>query len=322
MRGLALGSLLRKIEGSFRNLQHRWRRWYGPKRMNRIGGYYNGRNVVRYMSPQAGNARLREALLREQSFVAARYGTYELMAVAYQNYGFRRSGVLKRLCLNAGFFPREEALLNHFAEVYTEATKCIDYFCAWNFRHGLWRYEERVFREYCPEATLTDIGAIHFLKHDDPWTTALEGKRVLVVHPFVDTIERQYRKRQLLFPDRDVLPPLRSLETLRAVQSAGGNEVPFQTWFEALDYMKDQMEGIDFDVALVGAGAYGLPLVAHARELGKQAVHTGGITQMLFGIMGKRWESHYGHLMNDHWTRPTLHEAPPQAERIEGGAYW
>jgi len=287
-----------------------------------MGGFYNGEAIVKYLPPQLGNIRIREALLCERPFMAARYGTYELMAVAQQEHGYRGIGVLERLCLNAGFFPAQKSLLGHFAEVYTKATRSIDLFCAWNFRHGLWKYEERVFSENCPNAILTDIHATVFLKHDEPWTLALEGKKVLVVHPFADTIREQYRKRESLFPGRELLPRLGDLKTLKAVQSSAGSEVSFRTWFEALNYMKRAMEYVDFDVALIGAGAYGLPLAAHARHLGKQAIHMGGVTQMLFGIMGRRWESSYGYLMNSHWTRPAKSEVPPAATEIEGGAYW
>jgi len=39
-----------------------------------------------------------------------------------------------------------------------------------------------------------------------PWSAELKGKRVLVVHPFKDTIEAQYAKRQQLWENPNVLP--------------------------------------------------------------------------------------------------------------------
>ena len=45
-----------------------------------------------------------------------------------------------------------------------------------------------------------------------------------------------------------------------------------------------------FDVAIIGCGAYGMPLAAMLKQAGKQAIHLGGATQLLFGIKGKRWE--------------------------------
>ena len=55
-------------------------------------------------------------------------------------------------------------------------------------------------------------------------------------------------------------------------------------------------------------------------------VHMGGATQLLFGIMGKRWEGPlvggYPSLTNEHWTRPLPEERPPRYETVEGGTYW
>ena len=49
---------------------------------------------------------------------------------------------------------------------------------------------------------------------------------------------------------------------------------------------------IDFDVAIIGCGAYGFPLAAKLKQAGKQAIHLAGATQLLFGIKGKRWEEY------------------------------
>jgi glycerol-3-phosphate dehydrogenase len=46
----------------------------------------------------------------------------------------------------------------------------------------------------------------------------------------------------------------------------------------------------DYDVALIGCGAYGLPLASHVKRKGKQSIHLGGGLQLLFGIKGKRWD--------------------------------
>ena len=57
---------------------------------------------------------------------------------------------------------------------------------------------------------------------------------------------------------------------------------------------------------------------------GKQVIHMGGATQLLFGIKGKRWDTHpvIKNLYNEHWVRPEAHERPEGAETIESGCYW
>lgn len=65
---------------------------------------------------------------------------------------------------------------------------------------------------------------------------------------------------------------------------------------------------IDFDIAIIGCGAYGMPLAAKLKKTGKQAIHLGGETQLLFGIKGKWWEENYpskiASCFNEYWGYP------------------
>ena len=76
--------------------------------------------------------------------------------------------------------------------------------------------------------------------------------------------------------------------------------------------------------AILGAGAYGFPLGARLKQQGKQAIHLGGSTQILFGIKGRRWDKrpnvakHY----NEHWVYPLEHEKPQNVEAAGVTAYW
>jgi hypothetical protein len=160
--------------------------------------------------------------------------------------------------------------------------------------------------------------------HTEPWSKALQGKRVLVVHPFAESISEQYEKRRgTLFKNEDVLPEFR-LHTLKAVQSIAGEPTRFATWFEALESMKSSMDSIDYDICIIGAGAYGLPLAAHAKRSGKQAVHMGGAVQILFGIKGRRWDEDeiVSSFYNDTWVRPKVSETPHAHNTVEDGCYW
>jgi len=160
-----------------------------------------------------------------------------------------------------------------------------------------------------------------------PWTKALQGKKVLVVHPFSSTIESQYKKRKVIFKE-DLLPEF-ELITLKAVQSIAGMKAPFTDWFQALEHMKHKMDQIDYDICLIGAGAYGFNLAAHVKRQGKKSVHLGGSLQLLFGILGTRWENpnynckyNYTNLMNEHWVRPVSEDTPKNSKEIEGSCYW
>ncbi len=92
----------------------------------------------------------------------------------------------------------------------------------------------------------------------------------------------------------------------------------------ALADLKTRMDAADFDVALVGAGAFSLPLVTHARRRGKVGVHLGGTLQVLFGVYGGRWKDNkdYQHFINGSWVRPDETETPPTVHKIENACYW
>ena len=223
---------------------------------------------------------------------------------------------IELLCSHTGFFPATIQMVERFSELLLEEMKNID----------IWGEFSSVERYFDKELSLTikiRLFDIEPFIHNDPWSEALEGKKVLVVHPFEDTIISQYRKRELIFSDKRILPNF-ELKTLKAVQTIAGNNSGFRDWFEALNYMKEKISNIDFDVSIIGCGAYGMPLAAYVKSIGKKAIHLGGATQLLFGIKGKRWENHpdYSYLINEYWVRPLLSETPTNYQSIEDGCYW
>lgn len=299
----------------------------------------------RVINPDEASDIIYEQLNQDNSCMIARYGSVELLCVV--NYlGIKKfkhsiwnyitdknpqfwwnSVGVKNMQNNAGFFPLTEHGLEKFGELMLEDTKQVDIL-------GSWRLEE---------GRLVDankIKAIQLLLLEpyhaaNPWTRILEGKKVLVIHPFSETIKRQYdSKRTLLFKNPKVLPEF-DLITIKAVQSIGGKS-DFITWFDALQYMKDEIDKHEYDIALIGCGAYGFPLAAHVKRSGKKAVHLGGALQLLFGIKGKRWinpeygmkslpfitRNYYNNLMNEYWVFPSDTERIPNAQNVEGACYW
>lgn len=72
-----------------------------------------------------------------------------------------------------------------------------------------------------------------------------QRKKVLVIHPFEDSIRKQYEKRRVLFKNPQLLPDF-ELKTLKAVQTSGSaTDERFATWFDALQYMCDECDRID-----------------------------------------------------------------------------
>lgn len=66
------------------------------------------------------------------------------------------------------------------------------------------------------------------------------------------------------------MPEFGNLYLLKAVQSIAGTKTEYANWFEALDYMENEMDKFDYEIALIGCGAYGMNLAAHAKSKEKQ----------------------------------------------------
>ncbi len=253
----------------------------------------------------------------------ARFGSNEIKAILYPDFPLIIQACIRNRIFNsmdffAGFFPSSNQTIKKFSDLMKEDMKQLDIL-------GSWRIEEKLLLNNFPAAKRVVLSSLEPYLAENPWSEALAGLKVLVIHPLNVTIERQYNeKRACLFNDQRVLPEFKSLETIKAVQTIAGESREFADWFEALDFMKAAIDAKDYDVAIIGCGAYGFPLAAHVKRMGKKAIHMGGATQILFGIKGKRWDTHpvIGAMYNEHWVRPAPEDVPQQANKVEGGCYW
>ena len=274
-------------------------------------------------------ALIKAALIKDSPCMIARFGYSELSAVsdylhgefnqtAY-NYVTAKTSNLETTLLDvqSGFFPCDNKSVEKFCKLILEDIKELDILVSWL----QWEYFVRDNLKDAIFIHLQDIEPYYF--PENPWSECLKGKRVLVIHPFEDSIKRQYEKREYLFKNNRILPEF-DLITLKAVQSLGGTSDRFNTWFEALEYMKERINKVDFDIAIIGCGAYGFPLAAHVKRIGKKAVHMGGATQLLFGIKGKKWAKSetVSKLFNDYWIYPAENERPLNYKQVEDGCYW
>lgn len=277
------------------------------------------------LTDQEGNDKLYEMVLSDKPFAATRFGGTETKTIAdvlYTKAGGKFGGVsdrtLTRIMRLSGFFPADKEALNRFVDLYMDCCKDIDLLGVWNILLQSYLADECV-----TNAELSELRMFEPYYFSHPWTRALKGKRVVVIHPFAGTIESQYQKRQLLFENKEILPEF-ELRCVKAVQTLAGNKCEHETWFDALEWMYQEAMKEEFDVALLGCGAYGLPLAVKIKQVGKQAVHVGGSLQLFFGIKGNRWDNHevIGSLYNEAWVRPSEMEMIKKADVVEGGCYW
>ncbi|SOD98319.1 hypothetical protein [Spirosoma fluviale] len=299
------------------------------------GSIATGRNWKMFSNKNYANDLIYSYLVNDEPCMIARFGSTEMSCLI--NYiGVKQNNsnwlsyiqgkslpwwwsksIINQMQKWSGFFPAEVTKIEKFCELMLREIPNVDIL-------GAWLHEEKYFSKELVRVKRVVLEDLEPFFSTRPWTRALKGKKVLVVHPFAETIEQQYEKRHLLF-DIEILPDF-ELKTIKAVQSVAGTDTNFQDWFEALEHMKAQIDNTDYDICIIGCGAYGFPLAAHVKRMGKKSVHLAGATQLLFGIKGKRWENFivwpYTNLFNEHWVRPGQQEKPINASVVENACYW
>ena len=281
----------------------------------------------KYVEPDyVGNQMIKDLINRGAPFAVGRPGATEialfLQAMMLEN-GLRSPATDEEYHMayvNTGIFPRTVEFVRKYAPYASAALKECDLL---NVSYCV--MEDYIYSEYMKEdAQLTYIRALDYWRFEEPWTTALKGKKVLVISPFSETIKKQYQRREKLYKNPDVLPDF-ELHTIKAVQTGGmESDDRFKDWFEALDYMYEEAMKTDFEIAILSCGAYSLPLATRFKAAGKGAIHMGGVCQMLFGIKGRRFEDEPGasDFFNEYWVYPSAEETPRSAKTVENSAYW
>lgn len=293
------------------------------------------RESKKFLVDNEANDYIGQKIIENKPFMVGRFGSVELESIIKIEHDkiqpfttFFLSILLNRaipfsykkyysLNFNAGFYPiNKKSLLKFNQEMYA-AMEQVDVL-------GSWVHGEANFANIMNNVITCNLSAIEPYYHNLPWSENLKGKNVLIIHPFIDSIKNQYENnREKIFKNLKILPAF-NIKYIKAVQTISGNKSYFSNWFNALDWMTNEAIKQTFDIAIIGCGAYGFPLAARLKKYGRQSIHLGGATQILFGIKGVRWDTHpiISKLYNEYWIRPSLNEKPKQANEIENGCYW
>lgn len=290
----------------------------------KVATHYGERPIVQDI--EAGAELLREILRSGSPAAIGKIGASELRVCREaeairlgRRTGFSAS-VKHEIHLHSGLFPPSDAVLAEFARRYEADCPEIDLLAAW-FIEG----EESFVENHVPHAEMIRLVALEpHMAPTPPWTALLAGKRVVVVSPFARSIASQYARREQVWAKLPGVLPDWRLRTVRAPLSDFLVKSPFPDWFAALAHLEAELEREPFDVAIIGAGAFSIPLAVKAKRLGAVGIHLGGATQILFGVAGGRWQESdvLRPLATDAWVRPSGDEVPPDYRKMEGGCYW
>lgn len=187
-------------------------------------------------------------------------------------------------------------------------------------------YEEYLIRAYYHPKHIFLMPLLEFdpfkAETSHSWLEALNGKRVLVVSLFADTMQKQVPYLDQIWPG---INPISNVDFVfqKSVWYLDGESNQFESWYASLEYLDDQIKQKEFDIAIVSCGPFGTFLAANIKRRGKKVLQYGGSLQLLFGIRGKRWEnSPISQFFNEYWVRPSKEETPESAKRLENACYW
>jgi len=262
--------------------------------------------------------------------IYGKIGTTELQALEFcdryirpiwpKGVSWRRQA--ERLFFDSGVFPVQGEQFLAFTRIYRESLKNLDGVCLWQDDPFLALYEKLLVKACCPHAARIPLESL------TPFALlpVLAGLRWLVISPFVHSMQRQVEKLPRIFGAfpwaRQLSQIHKTCQFIRCPLFSYLEKSPFTSWSEGLARLSAEIEKKDFEVAIVGSGAWSLPLLARIKQSGRKGLHLGGATQILFGIKGRRWDGYWGKYYNENWVRPAPEETPAGFERKENGCYW
>jgi len=276
-----------------------------------------------------------ELFQSENPFLIGRNGTIELEIVAKYLYKVPILYSEKRtLEINAGIFPIPESL-ESFCIDYIESLKNVDVMAeGWYDRFK--KVEKELLNELNPNRKKVLLRNLepYYVKPSLRWTQYLSGKRVAIINSFADTCEQQTYMSKAIWPEytETFLPSDTTwipIQTYYSPKLAGNKTsanwpLHINNYKDAVEYIVEKTIDSWADVAIIGCGGMGMIIGSKLKDAGIQVVVMGGATQILFGIKGKRWETHevISTFFNDSWISPNPENIPSNYSLVENGCYW
>ncbi len=231
--------------------------------------------------------------------------------------------------LQGGLFPWDVPSLREYMARYNDALASIDYV--------------GMFLDETPSeiaAARAVPGAVMYYTDQEPdrsiparpelcYLPALEGLRVLIVSPFAELLARRANAETFEAVWRKTGKRWFNPASVDALEFPYGFEPATQQKYGSPNRLLDEILGrIDeraFDVALIGAAGYAIPIAAHIRQKGRIAIDLGGHIQVLFGVLGNRWRSSPEWMeayVNEAWIDMPAQYQPTVADVCDRHAYW
>lgn len=172
-------------------------------------------------------------------------------------------------------------------------------------------------------------------KVEDPWTSRLKGKKVLVISTHAESIKAQWKNIDLIWgKDRNKIVPFELVDCIRTPYHPLMDDRQISgcdTWESIVDHTKKLIDSYDYDILLTSVTTQSPFYADHAKQNGKIGIQTGGTLQLFFGVLGQRWTkigvfNEWHAMFNNHWAYPLTVDRPKFANKFPHlettYAYW
>lgn len=284
------------------------------------------------LSLEESNIIIENLLDSNKPFSICRVGNGEsIIALDVLNNRQSSQQRLYELDNNAGIYYSTKQHVELFAKHYNNAVLQADALACFDIIYTV-QQNEYLWRSPKPSLHFEVLEPYYAIeKGIVPWSHKLIGKKILVVSPFVETFKKQVASGFHFYgpdaPDeKRMFHKDQAFVFYKTYSTLGGNHI-HNNWYQTFGIMCSDIKQLDFDIALVSCGGYGLPLCNYIKSLGKSAIYVGGALQLLFGVNGQRWANHpvisrVSSAPNNQWTWPADSETIKTNRKIEGGCYW
>jgi len=280
---------------------------------------------------ESSNQLLITLLDKKKPFLITRLGwAIGFVTYCYVNHIEYSSSLLNKLQTHDGIYCNTLYDVKQFAQEYLNAIKNSTYLAAFpNFQSSFLQMQN-YFINTCALSTLHNRSLEPFwsiLENKIPWTHKLFGKKILIVNPFINSMKKQKDNNFQMFKNKKIFLDNQEIIFFFLFNCLAGNR-PHNSWKETYEIMCNDIKDLDFDIALLGCGGYGLPLCNFIyKKMNKSAIYIGGGLQLLFGVMGKRWEDNpmWKKIMKESdsiFIRPSGDEILKNNQMIENACYW
>ena len=280
---------------------------------------------------QDSNEYIIKLLSNNRPFIISRLG---IGAETLLTYYYLKKNVIKdkyifTLSNNAGIYNIDKNNIMLFIKYYSAAIKnSVALAC---FENSIRKEQNFFVAKYNIDSIRSRVVEPFYCCNENikPWSHLLLGKKVLIVNSFTESMKKQISNNFQIFkdPNKKIFLDDQKLTFYKSFQTSAGNHI-HDNWLETYTIMCKDIKKLDFDIALLGCGGYGLPLCNYIYEtLNKSAIYIGGGLQLLFGVMGKRWENipMWEKIIKENNTKfikPSGDEVCNNNDRVEDGCYW